>query len=99
MASVEAMRAFDLARVDLVASPPTLDLPDRRDTHSTAVISTTTLCHRPRRRRCLLPRRRYGPTNNCVGIGDVLRERGHRVVFLVEESSAGTLERRASSSG
>jgi MGT family glycosyltransferase len=33
-----------------------------------------------------------GPTNNCVGIGDVLRRRGHRVVFIVEESFAGTLE-------
>jgi MGT family glycosyltransferase len=32
--------------------------------------------------------------HNCVGIGEVLRERGHRVVFIVEESSAGTLERR-----
>jgi MGT family glycosyltransferase len=27
-----------------------------------------------------------------VGIGDVLRRRGHRVVFIVEESFAGTLE-------
>jgi len=27
-----------------------------------------------------------------VGIGDVLRRRGHRVVFVVEESFAGTLE-------
>src|SRR5439155_5231971 len=36
----------------------------------------------------------YGPTNNCVGIGDVLRSRGHRVVFIVEESFAGTLERQ-----
>ena len=38
------------------------------------------------------PEGAYGPTNNCVGIGNVLRERGHRVVFVVEESSAGTLE-------
>jgi MGT family glycosyltransferase len=38
------------------------------------------------------PEGAYGPTNNCVGIGDVLRERGHRVVFIVEESFAGTLE-------
>jgi MGT family glycosyltransferase len=29
-----------------------------------------------------------------VGIGEVLRERGYRVVFVVEESFAGTLERR-----
>ena len=38
------------------------------------------------------PEGAFGPTNNCVGIGDVLRERGHRVVFVVEESFAGTLE-------
>ena len=38
------------------------------------------------------PEGAYGPTNNCVGIGDVLRRRGHRVVFIVEESFAGTLE-------
>src|SRR4029434_6713366 len=34
----------------------------------------------------------FGPTNNCVGIGQVLRSRGHRVLFIVEESFAGTLE-------
>jgi MGT family glycosyltransferase len=38
------------------------------------------------------PEGAFGPTNNCVGIGDVLRSRGHRVVFIVEESFAGTLE-------
>ena len=38
------------------------------------------------------PEGAYGPTNNCVGIGQVLRERGHRVVFVIEESFAGTLE-------
>lgn len=38
------------------------------------------------------PEGAYGPTNNCVGIGQVLRERGHRVVFVVEESFAGNLE-------
>jgi len=37
------------------------------------------------------PEGAYGPTNNCVGIGDVLRRRGHRVVFVVEESFAGRL--------
>ncbi|HET7443799.1 MAG TPA: nucleotide disphospho-sugar-binding domain-containing protein [Solirubrobacterales bacterium] len=31
---------------------------------------------------------------NSVGIGDALRRRGHRVVFVVEESFAGTLEER-----
>ena len=38
------------------------------------------------------PEGAFGPTNNCVGIGDVLQRRGHRVVFVVEESFAGTLE-------
>jgi MGT family glycosyltransferase len=38
------------------------------------------------------PEGAFGPTNNCVGIGDVLRRRGHRTVFVVEESFAGTLE-------
>jgi MGT family glycosyltransferase len=40
------------------------------------------------------PEGAFGPTNNCIGIGDVLRARGHRVVFLVEESFAGTLAAR-----
>jgi len=38
------------------------------------------------------PEGAFGPTNNCVGIGEVLRDRGHRVVFVIEESFAGTLE-------
>jgi MGT family glycosyltransferase len=38
------------------------------------------------------PEGAYGPTNNCVGIGQILRERGHRVVFVVEESFSGDLE-------
>jgi MGT family glycosyltransferase len=38
------------------------------------------------------PEGAFGPTNNCVGIGDVLRRRGHRVVFIIEESFAGNLE-------
>src|SRR5918992_6164375 len=40
------------------------------------------------------PEGAYGPTNNCVGIGDVLRRRGHRVVFVIEESFAGTLQEK-----
>jgi MGT family glycosyltransferase len=40
------------------------------------------------------PEGAYGPTNNCVGIGHALRQRGHRVVFVIEESFAGTLEER-----
>jgi MGT family glycosyltransferase len=38
------------------------------------------------------PEGAFGPTNNCVGIGDVLRKRGHDVVFIIEESFAGNLE-------
>jgi UDP:flavonoid glycosyltransferase YjiC (YdhE family) len=38
------------------------------------------------------PEGAHGPTNNCIGIGQVLRRRGHRVVFIVEESFAGRLE-------
>ena len=37
------------------------------------------------------PEGAHGPTNNCIGIGDVLRRRGHRVIFIVEESFAGRL--------
>jgi MGT family glycosyltransferase len=40
------------------------------------------------------PEGAFGPTNNCVGIGAVLRERGHRVVFVIEDSFAGTLEEK-----
>jgi MGT family glycosyltransferase len=38
------------------------------------------------------PEGAFGPTNNCIGIGDVLRRLGHRVVYVVEESFAGTLD-------
>jgi MGT family glycosyltransferase len=37
------------------------------------------------------PEGAFGPTNNCVGVARVLKERGYRVVFVVEESFAGTL--------
>ena len=37
------------------------------------------------------PEQAYGPTNNCVGIGQELLRRGLRVCFIVEESFAGTL--------
>jgi MGT family glycosyltransferase len=40
------------------------------------------------------PEGAFGPTNNCIGIGEVLRQRGHRVVFVIEESFAGTLEEK-----
>ncbi|WP_093799475.1 glycosyltransferase [Streptomyces sp. Wb2n-11] len=38
-----------------------------------------------------VPESAYGPTNNCVGIADVLRRRGHRVVFAAEASWKGRL--------
>ena len=39
-----------------------------------------------------MPESAYGPTNNCVGIGEILLRRGHRVVFAAEASWAGKLE-------
>jgi MGT family glycosyltransferase len=39
-----------------------------------------------------MPESAYGPTNNCIGIGDVLRRRGHLVVFAGEASWKGRLE-------
>jgi len=39
-----------------------------------------------------MPESAYGPTNNCIGIADVLRRRGHRVVFAAEASWKGKLE-------
>jgi UDP:flavonoid glycosyltransferase YjiC (YdhE family) len=36
----------------------------------------------------------WGPTNNLVAVGNHLRERGIRVVFVVEESFKGELEKR-----
>ncbi len=38
-----------------------------------------------------MPESAYGPTNNCIGIGTVLRRRGHRVVFAAESSWRGRL--------
>jgi MGT family glycosyltransferase len=38
------------------------------------------------------PEGAFGPTNNCVGIASRLKQRGYRVIFVVEESFAGTLE-------
>ncbi|MEO8468700.1 MAG: nucleotide disphospho-sugar-binding domain-containing protein [Chloroflexota bacterium] len=45
-----------------------------------------------RRTILFFPEGAYGPTNNCVGIGQVLQRQGHRVLFIVEESFAGRLE-------
>lgn len=39
-----------------------------------------------------VPESAYGPTNNCIGIGAVLRSRGNRVVFAAESSWRGRLE-------
>jgi MGT family glycosyltransferase len=38
-----------------------------------------------------MPESAYGPTNNCIGIGDVLLKRGHSVVFAAEASWSGRL--------
>ena len=40
-----------------------------------------------------MPESAYGPTGNCIGIGDVLRRRGHRVVFAAEASWQGKLDK------
>jgi len=36
----------------------------------------------------------WGPTNNCVAIANVLAERGHRIVFVIDESFEGELVKR-----
>src|SRR5215831_21374166 len=46
----------------------------------------------PPRTILFMPESAYGPTNNCIGIADVLRRRGHRIVFAAEASWAGKLE-------
>ncbi|HUW77865.1 MAG TPA: nucleotide disphospho-sugar-binding domain-containing protein [Candidatus Nanopelagicaceae bacterium] len=38
-----------------------------------------------------MPESAYGPTNQCIGIGDLLLKRGHRVVFAAEASWKGKL--------
>lgn len=38
-----------------------------------------------------MPESAYGPTNNCIGIGNELLARGHKVVFAAESSWAGKL--------
>ena len=37
------------------------------------------------------PESAYGPTNQCIGLADILRDRGHRIVFAAESSWAGKL--------
>ncbi len=39
-----------------------------------------------------MPESAYGPTNNCIGIGKALEQRGHHVVFAAEASWRGRLE-------
>jgi MGT family glycosyltransferase len=38
-----------------------------------------------------LPESAYGPTNQCIGLGDLLLKQGHHVVFASEASWAGRL--------
>jgi len=44
-----------------------------------------------RRTFLFMPESAYGPTNNCIGIGNELLRRGHRVVFAAERSWEGKL--------
>lgn len=37
------------------------------------------------------PESAYGPTNQCIGLAAILRERGHTIVFAAESSWAGKL--------
>ena len=39
-----------------------------------------------------MPESAYGPTNNCIGIGKILEQRGHRVVFAADASWSAKLE-------
>ena len=39
-----------------------------------------------------MPESAYGPTNQCIGLGKVLIDKGHTVVFAAESSWAGKLE-------
>ena len=39
-----------------------------------------------------MPESAYGPTNQCIGLGYRLKQRGHRVVFAAEASWKGKLE-------
>jgi MGT family glycosyltransferase len=39
-----------------------------------------------------MPESAYGPTNQCIGLGNILSGRGHRVVFAAEASWQGRLE-------
>ena len=43
------------------------------------------------------PESAYGPTNQCIGLAAILRDRGHTIVFAAESSWAGKLAPSASS--
>ena len=45
----------------------------------------------PRLTVLFMPESAYGPTNQCIGLGKVLLERGHTVVFAAERSWEGRL--------
>src|SRR3954449_7646276 len=65
-----------------------LDPPPARWLHPRMVGAAATS---QRRTFLFAPESAYGPTGNCIGIGAVLRERGHRVVFAAEASWRGKL--------
>src|SRR4051812_13965886 len=65
-----------------------LDPPPARWLHPRMVGAADTS---QRRTFLFAPESAYGPTGNCIGIGAVLRERGHRVVFAAEASWQGKL--------
>src|SRR5712691_12925908 len=67
---------------------------DRRRERGVGPVGSARQAMSERRTIVFFPEGAYGPTNNCVGIGNVLRDRGHRVVFVVEESFKGMLEGR-----
>ncbi|TRW79685.1 glycosyl transferase [Mycolicibacterium sp. 018/SC-01/001] len=37
------------------------------------------------------PESAYGPTNQCIGLASILRDRGHRIIFAAESSWAGKI--------
>src|SRR5215472_6332013 len=47
---------------------------------------------RDRRTFLFMPESAFGPTNNCIGIADLLARRGHEIVFAAEASWKGRLE-------
>ena len=62
--------------------------------HNQRLVCSATVADTQSKTIVFFPEGAFGPTNNCVGIGEVLRRRGHRVIFVIEESFAGTLEEK-----